>query len=63
MARSFGTVPQTRDAALRTQHALTGEEIQRLVHRVPVPQQPLFEAWRRRERTLDGDPIDEEANQ
>lgn len=63
MARAFGMVRQTRDAVLRTQHALTDAEIQHLVHRVPVLQQPLFEAWLRGERTLDGDPIDKDADQ
>jgi hypothetical protein len=48
----------TRDAALRTQHALTEAEIQRLVDRCPPEHRWAFAGWLRGERQLDGDPIE-----
>lgn len=48
----------TRDAALgMIRHALTDEEICDLVDKVPPQRRPLFEAWLRGERTLDGDRV------
>lgn len=50
----------TRANALRTQDALTGDEIAALVERCPPEHRWAFEGWLKGTRQLDGDPIQNE---